>query len=302
MRLEQLQYFVDVAGTGSINSTAQNVFATQQSINVALKRLEEEVGCKLLERSTSGVILTDQGQLFLAYALETIEGYGTVLKQMQTMNDENCTFEEEGQLNIIMASVLCDVIFPEILHGFHQKHPKVKLKITKIASETLLEQFGEGAYDLGFLTTNEGYAQGILEELGEDLESQELLEDRLMVCLKANSLFADKKKLTHQEFGQLPYSIYSTIPAKLFKEKSYNNAIHISDDAEFHKKLISQNLCATLMPEFAYINLFKGKKFIALPIENTLPIKHIAIQKKVSVNKLNDDFIKAVRQYIQKRL
>ena len=55
VRLDQLNYFVEVAKSGSINHAAQRLFATQQTVNAALKRLEKELGYTLLVRSASGV-------------------------------------------------------------------------------------------------------------------------------------------------------------------------------------------------------------------------------------------------------
>lgn len=68
MRLEQLQYLVDVADTHSITSTAQNFFVSQQAASNSLKSLENEMDAIFLERSPSGVELTAQGQEMAAFA------------------------------------------------------------------------------------------------------------------------------------------------------------------------------------------------------------------------------------------
>lgn len=300
MRLEQLQYFADVAKTGSINFTAQNLYATQQSINTSLKRLEEEVGYPLLHRSTAGVSLTPYGRLFLGYAVDTLDNYDQVLQQMSTTLDNNESINE-GSFSIITASVLCDVAFPDILNTFHNTFPKVKLKITKIDNESLIQQFEEGTYDLGFLTASEEYIENLLTIWKPlCLESHLLLNDRLVACLKANSFYSEKKELTHEEFSQNQFSIYGTIPSALFREQVYVNALHVSDDAAFHKKLMLNNLCITLMPEFAYHHLFKSKKFLSISINNTSPIQHVMIKRRDTKNELTDCFTKMVLQTIQK--
>lgn len=51
MRIEQLEYFVDVAKTHSLNISAERLFVTQPTISEAIHKLEEELGSDLLLRS-----------------------------------------------------------------------------------------------------------------------------------------------------------------------------------------------------------------------------------------------------------
>ena len=86
MRLVQLKYFMEVAQSGSINHTAQKLFATQQTVNAALKRLEDEVGYPLLERSSAGVTLTKHGEIFLPFAKKTMEQYAEVCQALESVH------------------------------------------------------------------------------------------------------------------------------------------------------------------------------------------------------------------------
>ena len=65
MNTDQIAYFIDIAKTGSINTTAKRMFSSQQAVSDAIKRMEQELGCTILERSKRGVSLTDDGKYVL---------------------------------------------------------------------------------------------------------------------------------------------------------------------------------------------------------------------------------------------
>ena len=55
MNIDQLRYFADLAKTNSITNTAKRMFISQQALSESIKRLENEVGCTLVNRSKTGV-------------------------------------------------------------------------------------------------------------------------------------------------------------------------------------------------------------------------------------------------------
>ena len=66
MELKQLQYFRKAAKTKSISAEAEALYITQPALSRCIKRLEEEVGASLLQRTSSGVELTAAGAALMA--------------------------------------------------------------------------------------------------------------------------------------------------------------------------------------------------------------------------------------------
>ena len=56
MRLEQLTYFVEAVNRGSINKAAEALYVSQSTVHDALKKLDEELGAVLLNRTHIGVV------------------------------------------------------------------------------------------------------------------------------------------------------------------------------------------------------------------------------------------------------
>jgi DNA-binding transcriptional LysR family regulator len=71
--LQQLKYFIEAVGCGSINKAAENLFIAQPSLSNAIKDLENEVGAELFTRTPKGITLTQDGVEFLGYARQVVE-------------------------------------------------------------------------------------------------------------------------------------------------------------------------------------------------------------------------------------
>ena len=68
MTLQQIQYAVSVAETGSINRAAKELFLSQSRLSGAMQELERELGITLFLRTNRGVRVTPEGEEFLGYA------------------------------------------------------------------------------------------------------------------------------------------------------------------------------------------------------------------------------------------
>ena len=68
MELYPLQVFLTVATEKSFSRAAEKLLRTQPAVSLALQRLEQELGEKLIDRSGKDLILTDAGRTVLEYA------------------------------------------------------------------------------------------------------------------------------------------------------------------------------------------------------------------------------------------
>ena len=69
----QLRSFVAIAETGTFGQAAATVNRTQSALSLQIKKLEEQLGCELFDRSARRVVLTPQGEIFLGYAKRMIQ-------------------------------------------------------------------------------------------------------------------------------------------------------------------------------------------------------------------------------------
>lgn len=300
MRLDQLNYFVEVAQSGSINYTAQKLFATQQTVNAALKRLENELGYQLLARSPSGVTLTEHGAIFLPFAQNTMAQYRQVCVELQSVQQSE-EKKLDGVLHIGDTSALGEIVLPEVLKTYQHKYPQVRLRLSKVDNDRIVDAFLERQYDVVLLTAAEEYLTDCLQQLPEEAECCLLLTDQAVVCLRASDPLAGKSVISQQEFARRPYALYNILQVPEFREASSRGALHVSNDADFCKKLMLQDLCVTLTSQLAYEHLFRSRKLVRVSLEGTTQrVLHAALFWQEEREDNSRAFLAALTQAVNK--
>ncbi len=69
MRLNQIQYVLEIAKTHSFSKASKKLFISQSALSTAVASLEEELGVTIFNRTSRGVFLTDDGEKIVAQAI-----------------------------------------------------------------------------------------------------------------------------------------------------------------------------------------------------------------------------------------
>lgn len=107
MNIEYLDYFYKVAITGSISKVAQSAHISQSALSQQISKLEEILGCKLLERSNKGVELTDKGLIVLKYVDNIIRTYDAMLENLKSADENTRNIKIEACWSIATYSLPC---------------------------------------------------------------------------------------------------------------------------------------------------------------------------------------------------
>lgn len=119
-----LRTFVVLADSHSITDAAQRLRLKQPSVSAALKKLEERIGRRLIDRSPGRYALTDAGRLLYR---EAVEINGSVLRLSTLLRD--MTDEVRGHVKITVASHVVCPLFDAVLAQFHADYPQASLSI-----------------------------------------------------------------------------------------------------------------------------------------------------------------------------
>jgi len=123
--LRTLAIFVKVAERRSFVRAASDLGITQSGVSNAISRLEQQVGTRLLARTTRRVSLTDHGAAYFERcrrALAELEEAELVLKDSQ--------LEPSGNLRIDMPVSFDRLKVVPLLGPFQAKYPNIKLRVT----------------------------------------------------------------------------------------------------------------------------------------------------------------------------
>jgi DNA-binding transcriptional LysR family regulator len=167
MDIRQLRYLVALADERHFTRAAAREHVAQPALSQQIRRLEDEIGLPLVERTTRQVAITDAGQLLVARArrifaeLEAADAELLALKGMETGRVTVGTMHTMGPIDVTLALAI-----------FHQRHPGVELTVREESSEELAEKVRADELDLAFLSVTErieshglGLDQLVLEEL-----------------------------------------------------------------------------------------------------------------------------------------
>lgn len=145
MNTDQIEAFLAVVDIGSINLAAKKLFITQSTLSTRIKKLEESVGVKLLEREKGykSIELTPYGQEFLKYAKQFM-----VLKEEVDQIKNINSFKE---LKIASVDAVNNFTFVELYKKFMKENKNIKLHIKTHHSDEIHGLVSSGEADLGLV-------------------------------------------------------------------------------------------------------------------------------------------------------
>ncbi len=151
--LDLLRGFVTVAERGGFTAAGVALGLTQSAISLKVKRLEDILGKRVLERGGRGVALTREGETLLAYA-----------RRMLALNDEAVRRmvapPVAGHLRLGVADHFIPRNLAPVLARFTQTYPEVRLEVEVGRSHELRAAMADGALDLVLVKRRDGETEG----------------------------------------------------------------------------------------------------------------------------------------------
>lgn len=138
-----LRVFLALAEAGSVTAAADALGLKQPSVSQALKRLEDRVGHRLIDRSPGGFSLTPQGLALLAEAQAV---RAAILRGLLAM--EEAAGEVAGEVVLALASHVVSPLLDRALQIFHASHPRATLTIDILPSQLAVDRVVKGTASL----------------------------------------------------------------------------------------------------------------------------------------------------------
>ena len=145
MNILHLKYFVVAGECLNFSEAAKKLFITQPNLSHVISSLEKQLGAKLFIRSTKFVKLAPAGELLMSAAVEIIEKYDRVLKEIE----EHSAMNKET-LRIGYMGTVFNRIFPTCIPKFQSINPNVKITLQRFDPNYFLGAFDYDLIDLGF--------------------------------------------------------------------------------------------------------------------------------------------------------
>jgi DNA-binding transcriptional LysR family regulator len=145
-----LEMFIAVAQTRSFTFAAKIVGRTQPAVSLQIKKLEEEFCTKFFQKLGTKLILTQDGEIFLSYAISIINSQ----IELQSLLKEKKT--KYSCLKIAIPEDIATIYLPDILKSFHKLHPDIDLEICCDLTLNILQNFDRNYYDVAIVKDDHG--------------------------------------------------------------------------------------------------------------------------------------------------
>ncbi len=196
MELRQLRQFVAVAETLSFRQAAERLFMAQPPLSVAIRKLEEEIGVPLFERSARGVRLTPAGKTALDMARQCLAQADQFL-----VATRSAATGETGHLRIGFIGSVTFGLMPALIQSFSARYPLVKLDLRESTNQEILAQVETQELDLGFVRVPTSRPAHVQFQMVE--------KDVFCAALPPGHPLARKKKLVLKDLEDQPFIGYA---------------------------------------------------------------------------------------------
>jgi LysR family transcriptional activator of glutamate synthase operon len=189
MDLRQLRYLIALGEELNFTRAAASEHIAQPALSQQIRRLEDELGLALVERTTRHVALTEAGALLVVRARRIfgeLEAAQTELEAIRGMDTGHVTIgamHTMGPVDLSLALAL-----------FHERHPNVGLTVREQSSEEMGEMLRVDALDLAFLSVTER-----VESHGLGL--QQLVSEELVVLLAHDHRLGQRRQVRMVELA-----------------------------------------------------------------------------------------------------
>jgi len=243
MELRQLRYLVALADERHFTRAAAREHIAQPALSQQIRRLEQEVGLALVERTTRRVTVTEAGQTLVARARRILSEVDSATAEMQALAGVRT-----GRVMVGTMHTMGPVDVSAALAVFHQRHPAVELTVREQSSEELAEMLRDDGLDLAFLSVTER-----MESHGLGLH--QLVSEELVVVLPRDHPLAARGTLRMAELAGEHFISYRegarlrellTIAAR---HAGFEPQIKLeSNESERIKRLVARDMGVAILP------------------------------------------------------
>ena len=271
--LTQLEYIVAIDEYRHFATAAETCFVTQPTLSMQIKKLEDELGVIIFDRSRQPVVPTDLGAKLIEQARMTLSATQRIKEIIQEEQQE-----VEGTLKIGIIPTLAPYLLPVFIGPYIRKYPAVKVEVEELVSEEIIRRLKRDMLDVGLFVT---------PYHDEKIVERPVFYEEMLVYAHPDSELLKKKEVGHEDI--VTSDIWMLGNGHCFR----NQVVNLCEmSASQHKNLpfeFESNSLETLMrivdveggftliPELALQYMSPEKKKQVRSIANTKPLREVSV-------------------------
>ena len=240
MELYSLQVFLTVATEKSFSRAAEKLLRTQPAVSLAVQRLEQELGEKLIDRSGKELVLTDAGSTVIEYARRFQSLEQELDNSLAELRDNSA-----GRL-VIGANESATLYLLRHIERYRELYPKVKVTVRRSLSSRIPNELLDGNLELGVIS---------YDPSDERLKSKVIYSDSLAFVVSPKHRLAHRKTVSIEDLGSETFiahnvvSPYREVVIRTFRERKVPLGIDVEmPTIDTIRKLVQNNLGVAFLP------------------------------------------------------
>jgi DNA-binding transcriptional LysR family regulator len=270
MDLHQLRCFVAAAEELHFGRAAQRLEMLPSALGRFIRLLEEDLGTRLMTRTTRSVALTDDGALLAKEARALLAQADALAAKFRTHGRTQAATVRVGAIDSAAAGLL-----PMLLHDFRGRRPDVTGQLTEDKTIRLLPRLLSGRLDLAFVRPP--------ESPDKRLQFMFLFHETAVVAVSDHHPLASKKRVTIADLKDQPLIVPARrsrphshdLTMKLFAEAGLQaRIVQIADEKQTIVNLVAAKLGVAIVPKWTSRMAARGVRYVRLAASdmNKLPL------------------------------
>lgn len=273
MNIQQLEYIIAIDTYRHFAKAADACFVTQPTMSMMVQKLEEELGVKIFDRSKQPVVPTETGKQVIAQARRALS---EIKELKEIVNSEKGLVT--GSLKLGIIPTLAPYLLPLFLDNFRKHYPQVKIKITEMVTEAIVEDLKTGKLDAGLLVT---------PLIDNKIKEYPLFYERFFAYVSIGEPSYDKKYILPSDIN--PNHLWLLEEGHCFRSQilrlcelkrnsdTGSNLEYEAGSIETLMRIIESSGGITIIPELATKNLTETQMNHVRPFESPVPLREVSL-------------------------
>jgi DNA-binding transcriptional LysR family regulator len=269
MDINQLEVLSVVAREKSFSRAAEVLNRTQPAVSQAIRRLEQEVGEKLFDRSSKDGTLTLAGEILVDYAKQMLNLRQTAHDAIKEMRDL-----QHGKVTVSANEHTVFYLLP-VIEEFRRQHPQIKIEVRRGVASRMPKEIMAREVELGVIS---------FKPTDNSVVSLSVLSDELALIVSPEHHLAGKTSVSIKELGEekfIAHNAPSPYRQKVIESfEKHNTKLNISIELpslEAIKRLVEKGVGVALVPKLTAQNEIADKRLVALSV------KEMKLERKLNI-------------------
>ncbi len=269
MTLSELKFIVAVARERNFRRAAEKCFVSQPALSLAVKKLEEELGVTLFERSHKDVAMTPIGEQIIAQASRTLEESNRI-KEIARMGNNQLA----GPFKLGVIYSTGPYLLPEIIPALRQLAPDMPLEVEENLTANLETQLRNRVIDAAIIA---------LPFDVPGIRCEPLYDESFVVAVPDIHPWAGRKEIHAEELADEKVLLlnsghcFSNQVVLACPELSRHGEVLQGNSLETIRNMVASNLGITVLPCSAAVERYQNPLIKTIPFTHPVPTRRMAL-------------------------